>query len=95
MGNYNTAVCAIYQSISFNGRSSTARRQTTSSVVYAQVPITGGVEMLTGATGSCSTATAFSSPTGTSSQSGAKATSVREVVKVVVPIGMAVVGALL
>lgn len=97
MENYNTAVCNLYESISFDGKSSTARRQTTLSggdLVYAQVPITGGVGRLAAVTGSCSTATAFPSPTGTV-ESAARATSVREVVKVVVPIGMVVAGALL
>ncbi|KAI5359307.1 hypothetical protein Slin15195_G069350 [Septoria linicola] len=95
--NVNTAVCNMYESISHNGRSSTARRQTTLSggdLVYAQIPITGGVEILAEATGACSTATSFGRATGTS-EGAARATSVSEVVKVVVPIGMAVVGALL
>ncbi|KAL9533173.1 hypothetical protein SMMN14_03161 [Sphaerulina musiva] len=97
MENYNTAVCNLYESISFDGKSSTARRQTTLSggdLVYAQVPITGGVGRLATVTGSCSTATAFPSPTGTV-EGAARATSVREVIKVVVPIGMVVAGALL
>ncbi|PPJ58178.1 hypothetical protein CBER1_02579 [Cercospora berteroae] len=92
--NANTAVCNQYESISFGGRSSTIRRQTTLSgadLVYANVGITGGVERLAEATGECSTATAFPSRTGVSG-GAAKPTSVVEVVKVVVPVGIAVAG---
>lgn len=89
----------MYESISHNGRSSTARRQTSLSgtnLVYAQIPITGGVESLAEATEACSTATSFGRATETGTSEGAaRATSVSEVVKIVVPIGMAVVGALL
>ncbi|CAK1357087.1 unnamed protein product [Cercospora beticola] len=95
--NAKTAVCNQYESISFGGRSSTIRRQTTLSgddLVYANVRITGGLERLAEATEECSTATAFPSRTGVS-EGAAKPTSVIEVVKVVVPVGVAVAGILL
>lgn len=76
---------------------------------YAPIPVTAGVEKL--ASGSCAAReTSTSSPTGstgsaaspassgassTSSGSGAAATGISEVYKVIVPIGVAMVGALI
>ena len=74
-------------SLSFDGQSSTANLRTTiagEDLVYAQVPITGNLEALAGATGVCSL-----DASATRSGSGAVATKVREVYKVVVPVGAA------
>lgn len=82
-----SAVCSMAESISFNGRSSTASMQTTiagNDLVYAQVPITGNLEALAGATGICSL-----DASATMSGSGAVATRISEVYKVVVPVGVA------
>lgn len=77
----------MWESISFEGRSSTANLKTTLSgdqLVYAQVPITGGLESVAEATGSCSSAPA---PTAVA-QGGAMPTGfgLGSVVNVVVPV---------
>ena len=53
-------------------------------LVYAQVPITGNLEALAGATGVCSL-----DASATRSGSGAVATRVSEVYKVIIPVGAA------
>lgn len=82
-----SAVCSVAESISFHGQSWTASMRTTiaeEDLVYAQVSITGNLEALARTTGTCSLGAAA-----TRSGSGAVAMRVREVYKVIVPVGAA------